>query len=224
MSRWLSMLGLAVVLGAAAVLSFDALRSLAVAVRINESLAPLLPLAVDAGAAVSCAVWLSPGGREDARRFARWLTWALLALTVAANAAATGWHALEVTPPWWAAVIVGAIAPAVVGGTVHLLVLVGRADVPAPVVEEEPGEELPALEDNGMSVQWRSAPTVALVPVAEPPRRPTPNPRPQDVDHDKARQLVHQGLGKVRLQRELGVTEHKAKQLIRTYSTNGHAS
>lgn len=222
MSRWLSMVGLAVVLIAAAVLSFAALRDLAIAVRINAQLAFLLPVAVDAGAAVSCAVWLSPTGRRDARRFACWLTWALLTLTVAANAAATGWHALEVTPPWWAAVIVGAIPPAVVGGVVHLLVLVGRAEVTEPAVEDEPVEELPPLDDNGLSMWWQTAPktTPPPEPVRKPPR---PAAAPPDVDLDRARELIADGAGRVRLQNELGLSEHKAKQLVKTLA-NGHAS
>ena len=52
-------LGLAVVLGAAAVLSFAGLRDLAVMVGIAPMLAPLLPVCVDAGAAVATGVWLS---------------------------------------------------------------------------------------------------------------------------------------------------------------------
>lgn len=143
--------GLAVVLVAAAVLSFHALRDLAITVRIAESYAWLLPIAVDAGAAVSCACWLSRSVPEDASHFARSMTWALLAGTVIGNAAHLGMTAAGIVPPWWAAVLVGAIPPAVVGGTVHLAVLVGRghqsspaADTPeAPplVVDTEPEPE-----------------------------------------------------------------------------------
>lgn len=214
-------LGLFVVLAAAAVLSFAAIRDLAIAVRIHEELAFLLPIAVDAGAAVSCTVWLAPAVQADARRFACWLTWLLLGATVVGNAAQLGMHANGITPPWWVAVAVGAIPPAVVGGVVHLLVLVGRDEVVGDEQVEEPSvEDLPALEDNGLSVLWRSAPVAAAPsPVKSPRPRPT---AADDVDHDKARQLIAQGLGKVRLMRELDITEHKAKQLIRTYSANGH--
>jgi hypothetical protein len=128
---WVTRIGLAVVLTAAAVLSFAALRDLAIAVRIHRELAWLLPIAVDAGAAVSCGAWLSPRSPADAARFARWLTYALLTLTVAANAAGLGMAAAGVTPPWWVAVLVGAIPPAVVGGTVHLAVLLGRVALPS---------------------------------------------------------------------------------------------
>lgn len=133
--------GLAVVLVAAAVLSFDALRSLALAVAIPPALAWLLPLAVDAGAAVSCATWL--GGRTDRHtaRIAGGMTWALLAVTVAGNAGQLGMHAHGVVPPWWVAVLVGAIPPAIVGAVVHLVVLLVRHQPPAPVfvVEDERG-------------------------------------------------------------------------------------
>lgn len=126
MTRWIRWAGLAVVLTAAAVLSFDALRALALAVAIPATLAWLLPVAVDAGAAVSCACWLARDVPPDAARFARAQTWLLLAGTVAGNAAQLGMHAAGLVPPWWVAVLVGAVPPAVVGGTVHLAVLVGR--------------------------------------------------------------------------------------------------
>lgn len=123
---WIVWLGLAVVLAAAAVLSFDALRALALAVGIPPRFAWLLPVAVDAGAAVSCATWLGGRTTPDAARFAGRMTWSLLAVTVVGNAAQLGMHAGHVTPPWWVAVLVGAIPPAVVGATVHLVVLLVR--------------------------------------------------------------------------------------------------
>lgn len=125
-ARIVTTTGLGMVLVAAAVLSFHALDGLAVAVSIPPSLSWLLPIAVDAGAAVSCGCWLSRWVNPDASRFARGMTWSLLGLTVVANAGQLGMHAAGINPPWWVAVLVGAIPPAVVGGTVHLAVLVGR--------------------------------------------------------------------------------------------------
>lgn len=130
--------GLAVVLAAAAVLSFDALRALAVAVAIPGHLAWLLPIAVDAGAAVSCATWLGGRTTPDAARFAGRMTWALLAVTVLGNAGQLGMHAHGVIPPWWVAVAVGSIPPAVVGATVHLVVLLVRR---GPVEQVGPATE-----------------------------------------------------------------------------------
>src|SRR5215210_1877121 len=69
---------------------------------------------------------LSRRHNPDAERFARRLTWALLALTVAGNAAHQGLAAAGMVPPWWVAVLVGAIPPGVVGAVVHVAVLVGR--------------------------------------------------------------------------------------------------
>lgn len=123
---WIVWLGLAVVLAAAAVLSFEALQSLALAVGIGERVAWLLPVAIDAGAAVSCAVWLGGRSPEDAARYAGRMTWSLLGTTVAGNAAQLGMAAAAIVPPWWVATIVGAIPPAVVGSTVHLVVLLVR--------------------------------------------------------------------------------------------------
>lgn len=129
-------LGLAVVLAAAAVLSFDALRHLAIAVAIPDYLAWLLPISVDAGASVSCAVWLGGRTHPKAARFAGGMTWALLAVTVAGNAGQLGMHANRIDPPWWVAVLVGSIPPAIVGATVHLLVLLIRRPV-APTAEPQ---------------------------------------------------------------------------------------
>ncbi len=113
-------------LAAAAALSFDTLRDLAEAVRMPARLAPLLPIAIDAGAAVSCAIWLSHRVDDHTATFARRMTICLLALTVVGNAAQLGMHANDVAPPWWVAVGVGAAPPVVVGATVHLVVLVSR--------------------------------------------------------------------------------------------------
>lgn len=129
---WIVWAGLAVVLAAAAVLSFDALRGLALAVSIPGHFAWLLPIAVDAGAAVSSAVWLGNRAGEDAARFAGRMTWSLLAVTVLGNAGALGMHAHGVTPPWWVAVLVGTIPPVVVGCSVHLVVLLVRRPAVVP--------------------------------------------------------------------------------------------
>lgn len=131
--------GLAVVWAAAAVLSFASLRDLAASCKVAVDLAWLLPIVIDAGAAVGTRAWLSRRANPDAERFARAMTWALLLLTVAANAGHQGMVAHGVIPPWPVAVLVGAIPPAVVGAVVHLAVLLGRG---AP----EPGEDRAELD------------------------------------------------------------------------------
>lgn len=112
---------------AAAVLSFSALRDLAVLCAFDARLAWLLPITIDAGAAAGCLVWLKSGDTDGAERsFARSLTWALLASSVGGNAIVHYLTAYQITPPWWLIVAVSAVPPAVLGATVHLAVLVGR--------------------------------------------------------------------------------------------------
>lgn len=117
---------LAVVATAAAVLSFSALRDLALLCGFHEQLAFLLPIVIDAGAGAGCLVWLGTNSAEQARVFARSLTWTLLASSVAGNAVVHGLSAYHLAAPWWLVVAVSAIAPGVLGAVVHLAVLVGR--------------------------------------------------------------------------------------------------
>lgn len=133
---------LGVVAAAAAVLSFAALRDLAATCGFAPSLAWLLPVVVDAGAAAGSLVWLGGGVAEVARRFARVLALSLLALSVGANALGHGLAAFRLEPAWWVVVMVSAIAPAVLGAVVHLAVLVSRPVPTGAVVEAEPVPEI----------------------------------------------------------------------------------
>lgn len=197
--------GLAVVLGAAAVLSFVGLRDLAVAVGLGNldgepsRLAWLLPVSVDAGAAVSCAVWLSGRANEDAEQFARRMTYALLVTTVAGQALHLGMHALGAAAPWWLAVLVGAVAPAVVGGCVHLAVLALRQDMPAP------------------------ASSSAAVDAGDTPRPTNEN---DDELLERARELIAEAgkpLGRPTLAAQLGIKPHgsQARELMQRLNGSG---
>lgn len=232
MIRFVRWIGLFVVLAAAAVLSFDAIRALALAVSIPEQLAWLLPIAVDAGAAVSCACWLSRDVADDVVRFARIQTWLLLATTVIGNAGHLGMHAHGITPPWWVAVIVGAIPPAVVGGTVHLVVLLGRPDAAAdeqkqpPVLERESDAPTPPADSLGgeRGIATTSAPTTPDEPVVEPepanavatPARPWPAADVSDLvdvaaEWGAAELRAGRTAGKKRIRSQFpGLTEHFA--------------
>jgi hypothetical protein len=210
---------LLVVAGAAAVLSFAALRDLALICGFAPWLAWLLPVVVDAGAAAGSLVWLGGWSAESARRFARSLALALLALSVAANALGHGLAAFNMAPAWWVVVVVSAVAPAVLGAVVHLAVLVGRADhaadpaVPGRASRIDLDEPVPyaltvaafdaeRLDNNGLSRFWDHA-------------GPAPAPRGQ-----RAAELIADGAGRRRLARELGISEYEARQLIdRTRST-----
>jgi len=176
---------LAVVAMAAAVLSFSALRDLALLCGFAAELAWLLPVVVDAGAAAGSLVWLGGRTHELARRFARALALTLLGLSVAANALAHGLDAYRLAPAWWVVVIVSAIAPAVLGAVVHLAVLVGR---PTALVADDEAPELPdeLAGDTG----------------------------PSAAEDDRTTQLIAAGVGRRRLSRELGVTEYEARRLL----------
>ena len=181
---------LTIVAAAAAVLSFSALRDLALLCGFTPELAWLLPVVVDAGAAAGSLVWLGGRAHELARRFARALALTLLGLSVGANALAHGLDAYRLAPAWWVVVAVSAIAPAVLGAVVHLAVLVGR---PAVVVEPDDDPEL--LDEHGLSRLWETAP-----PAVEP---------------DRATELIAAGAGRRRLARELAISEYEARRLLR---------
>lgn len=131
---------LVLVAAAAAVLSFAALRDLALLCGFAPGLAWLLPVVVDAGAGAGCLIWL--GEHNDGQPFARSLTWLLLASSVGGNAVVHGLTAYGLRPVWWLVVLVSAMAPAVLGAVVHLAVLVGRPS--AEVQSAAPGGELAA--------------------------------------------------------------------------------
>ncbi|GAA1858178.1 hypothetical protein GCM10009836_42950 [Pseudonocardia ailaonensis] len=196
--RWLLAM-LAVVAAAAAVLSFAALRDLARLCGFDPRLAWLLPVVVDAGAAAGSMVWLGDDAVDEARRFARSLALGLLVLSVAANALGHALEAYRLEPVWWVVVVVSGVAPAVLGAVVHLAVLVGRGGR-RPIVDlPEPETD---LHDQGLS-WWETAPPAADV-------------------LDRASQLIADGVGRRRLAKELGVTEHEARQLLAaSRATNG---
>lgn len=199
---WATWTGLGVVAAAAAVLSFSALADLAVMCGVPRLLAPLLPVAIDAGAAVACTVWLANRANEAATRYAAWMTWALLATTVAGNALHSGLVAADLRPVWWVAVVVGAVAPAVLGSVVHLTVLAARTDLSGgrQIAVEAPVE----------------TPRDDRVGEIATPDRPAGEPA-----DDRAAELIAAGAGRRRLARELAIPEHAARVLL-AERRNGH--
>jgi Protein of unknown function (DUF2637) len=222
---------LTVVAGAAAMLSFAALRDLAELCGFTPALAWLLPVVVDAGAAAGSLVWLGAHTGELARRFARRLALGLLGLSVGANALGHGLAAFVLLPPWWVVVILSGIAPAVLGAMVHLAVLVGRLDgrVSDPLPATEPAAartawaDPPVARDAGSSPsRWNSPPPAAYWP----PDAWAPGDGTADTEQDsaercaaapadaRAAELIAAGVGRRRLSRELGVTEYEARRLL----------
>jgi hypothetical protein len=179
---------LGVVAAAAGVLSFAALRDLAQVCGFSRWLGWLLPVVVDAGAAAGSLVWLGGRAGWSARSFARGLALALLGLSVVANALGHGLAAYRLVPPWWVLVIVSAIAPAVLGAVVHLAVLVGRP-------EPDTGSTIAAVD--GAAEAEHGDVVSCPDPLA-----------------NRAAVLIAAGAGRRRLARELGMSEHDARQLL----------
>ncbi|HVL86347.1 MAG TPA: DUF2637 domain-containing protein [Pseudonocardia sp.] len=212
---------LGVVAAAAAVLSFAALRDLALVCGFTAGLAWLLPVTVDAGAAAGTLAWLGAGGR--ARSFGRALALTLLGSSVAGNALGHALAAYSTRPPWAVVVAVSATAPAVLGAVVHLAVLAGRrphrdqvgepstfrqlggrTTVPTCSSSSPHTEEL--LDGDGLSRFWDDAPPAgSTVDVADP----------------RAAGLIAAGVGRRKLARELGVSEHEARALLAAHRNGG---
>jgi hypothetical protein len=196
---------LLVVAGAAAVLSFAALRDLARLCGFSPGLAWLLPVVVDAGAAAGSLVWLGGQAPPAAQRFARVLALGLLSLSVVANALGHGLEAYRLAPSWWVVVAVSAIAPAVLGAVVHLAVLVGRRPAALDVSELDETTDLADeadfddefLDEHGVSRLWADAPQVAGTD-----------------GEGRAAVLIAAGVGRRRLARELGMSEYEARLLL----------
>jgi hypothetical protein len=199
---WITWTGLAVVALAAAVLSFDALRQLAVLAGTPATLAWLLPVTIDAAALVATRVWLAGGAPVRARSFARFLALGMIGLSVAGNAVSHWLVAYQVTPPWWSVVAVAAVPPAVLGAVAHLAALAVTRQHPATAVPE------------AVVANWGTG--TNLEPVS-----PTDLAAPGESLVDQARYLVAAGeaegrkVGRGRLARELGVTENQARQVLR---------
>lgn len=142
---------------AAAVLSFDALRALALLCGFSPWLAWLLPVGIDAGATAGALGWIARPTGAPGRAFGRALALALLGLSVVGNAIA---HAVAVegdgAPAWWVVAAVSGVAPAVLAAMVHLGALLARP-VDLPQVRELEVAAEAAAEAAGVPVVIRSA-------------------------------------------------------------------
>lgn len=193
MSRTVMWLLLAVVAGAAAVLSFASLRDLAELCGFTPGLAWLLPVVIDAGAAAGCLTWLGSAAATPARRFARSLTIVLLASSVAGNAVVHGLAAYRLAPSWWLVVAVSAVAPAVLGAVIHLAVLVAQSATGAAETAVDSLDD--QTEGDDTSDDCQGSPYT-------------------DASASRAAELIDAGAGRRRLAKELGMSEHEARQLL----------
>lgn len=226
MNRLIMWLLLAVVAASAAVLSFSALTGLALLCGFSPRLAWLLPLTVDAGAAAGCLVWLGApeivpvseryrvgsdplrkSFAKSARRFARALTLALLASSIAGNAITHYLAAYRLMTPWWLVVAVSAIAPAVLSAVVHLAVLCSQSHVAA--TESHAAGLEPAGRGDGPDVTDTLAGFDLDWPAeTSPDSRTSPDPLTE---------LIESGTSRRKLAAELGVSQYRAGQMLKAH-------
>lgn len=179
------------------VLSFAALRDLAVRVGMPADLAWLWPLLID-GMIVEATLAVVALAQRGSRR-AVWYAWFLLAVGALVSVGSNGAHAV-ISGHGWAGAAAASVPPVVLLATTHLTVLLmaapessaAPAQVPAAVVapelQPEPGPDgggTPALVDGHAN----EAPAVesavteapaALLPPAAPDVEPAPAPTVED--------------------------------------------
>jgi hypothetical protein len=202
--RRIATYGRAVVLACAAVISFSALYDLAILCGFRPLIAILFPVMVDAGAAVALAGWkTSP--------FARRVALALLFSTVAGNAVAHILVAYGLRPHWVVVVLVGGLAPAVLAATWQL-------------TTREQVEDQETANPTVVEVVKPPAAPVVEQPATPPVEMLEVVPAPAVTDPvERARELVLvENWGRKRLMSELGLSEHRARQVIAN-ARNGKA-
>lgn len=139
--------GLAAVALAAIVASFSTLAHLAEAVGWDGFTSWLLPGCIDALALASGRVWLSTHVAPSARRYARAVTLAAIAVSVLGNAVGHLLTAGYLTPNGAAGVVlvilVGSVPPAALGAVGHLAALAGTPLAPqtTTATATQPGTE-----------------------------------------------------------------------------------
>lgn len=144
MRRFLLWLGLTVVTVAAVAASFSTLAGLAAFTGWGQRLSWLLPASLDALGMTACLVWLDGSADRKSRDYARWLTWVAAGLSILGNGvghlASTG----HLSQGLLLVVLVGAVPPAALATTVHLIVLVSSpspSPVPVPDAAPVPAEK-----------------------------------------------------------------------------------
>lgn len=205
--------GLAVVAGAAAVLSFATVRDLADSAGYPPNLGWLLPVVIDATAVVGSRIWLAGIGCPGAIRYARALALAAAAVTIGANVLQHGLTAYHQTPPWWLVAALAAIPPTALVAVAHQVALLTRTHSPD---TPEPGEHSadPARQTTAPSAGPGTT-SVAALPLGD------------DELEKRARQLVatsERPLGRRRLARELEISEHHARVLLSQVSEAARAA
>lgn len=126
-TRWFSELDIhgmsSLIVGGAAVLSFNSSRDLADMCGFHGWLSWVWPVCLDAVAYTSTRIWLSRATDNDTRRYARHLALFAICLSLAANGLDLFLGVEKLAPVWGVVLLVGAIPPATLAAVIHMLVM-----------------------------------------------------------------------------------------------------
>lgn len=111
------------IVGGAAILSFNSSRDLADACGFHDWLSWVWPVCLDAVAYVSTRIWLSRTTDDNTRRYARGLALAGISLSLMANGLDLFLSVEKLAPVWGVVLLVGAIPPAMLAAVIHMLVM-----------------------------------------------------------------------------------------------------
>lgn len=208
------------------------LHEVALAAGVDDPIAWVYPVITDGLAMVAYA---TAGQVPDRKRYA----WTVVLISAVMSGIAQAFYlaggALTASPLLKGAMGAWPAAAALLGG--HLIYLLfhawAQADADARAAEaaaraEAAAERMRALEEERAAARAAAAedpveedqPGGSVVAMAK--RRPAPAPARRrasvdDVDQDRAKELVEQGMGRVSLARELGTTTAIARTLIARY-------
>lgn len=126
-ARWFSELDIhamsSLIVGGAAVLSFNSSRDLADMCGFHDWLSWVWPVCLDAVAYTSTRIWLSRTTDNDTRRYARLLALIAISLSLGANGLDLFLNVEKLSPVWGVVLLVGAIPPATLAAVIHMLVM-----------------------------------------------------------------------------------------------------
>lgn len=131
--------GIALVALAAAAISCWTLFRLGMRIGLPPPLAALLPVAIDAQAALAAREWLSPDAPRRTRAYACGLVITAVLVSVAGNATEHLLATLALTTPLAVIVAVSAIPPIALAATLHLGALTARRADTVERAQNEPG-------------------------------------------------------------------------------------
>jgi len=171
-SRWFSELDIhamsSLIVGGAAVLSFNSSRDLADMCGFNGWLSWVWPVCLDAVAYTSTRIWLSRTTDNDTRRYSRRLALIAISLSLGANGLDLFLNVEKLAPVWGVVLLVGAIPPATLAAVIHMLVMrrglttTRKARMKAPATPAPKPKTAPAV--------------TAPAPAPEPPATTEPEP------------------------------------------------